>query len=140
VCVVEWRYAGQRLMEPPSAEVGVEDVGEEELQDGEEDARLSATVTLAATASLDMLSVNMALAASFRAWVMHTSAGTNGLKKFLEQRLEPDLAVLLPMGFLERTRAETSSSRRGRHMWPCSATGRRAPRRWRGTRWVASGR
>ncbi|RLM84305.1 anthocyanidin 3-O-glucosyltransferase 2-like [Panicum miliaceum] len=36
-------------------------------------------------------------------WVVRTPAGTDGPKKFLEQRPEPDLAALLPAGFLERT-------------------------------------
>ncbi|KAL6616015.1 hypothetical protein ACP70R_038285 [Stipagrostis hirtigluma subsp. patula] len=37
-------------------------------------------------------------------WVVRTPAGSNDPKRYLEQRPEPDLDVLLPKGFLERTK------------------------------------
>ncbi|KAJ1285268.1 hypothetical protein BS78_03G267300 [Paspalum vaginatum] len=37
-------------------------------------------------------------------WVVRTPAGTDDVKRYFEQRPEPDLDALLPEGFLERTK------------------------------------
>ena len=75
-------------------------------------------------------------------WVVRTPAGSDGPKRYWEQRGEADLDALLPEGFLERTKGRASSSRHGHRRWMCSTTPLRAyssptaggTRRWRRSR------
>ncbi|RLM58764.1 phosphoinositide phosphatase SAC7-like [Panicum miliaceum] len=103
VCVVERLCAGERLVEPPPAEVGVEEVGEEELQDGEEDGQAEYHRDAGRHGQPRHVIGEHGAGRRLQSPGRAHAGRHQQLKKFLEQRPEPDLVVLLLMGFLERT-------------------------------------